>query len=86
MKGESIKDRRLRAAGIEPMQVTPAFLAAFEERTCGFLEARWPVNPDYMQEAIKQYGLDCYTQGLLDASASEVKAAIDRAVQTEPET
>ena len=78
MKGETIRARRLRQAGIETIPVTAEFLAAYEDRTCGFLEARWPGNPDHLREAMRLYGMDCYMQGLIDASSHEVRTAINQ--------
>lgn len=81
-------DNLLKRHDLEAVTMPASAMTAFETRTKGFLDVAWEKfgsSPENLAKVFRQYGMDCYTQGVLDgAKVSADNAEISLLVRGSP--
>lgn len=72
-------DRMLKRLGLTKMMVPAGVGDVVERRIAGLWEVAYHgCDIERLPQAIKRYGFDCYTQGLLDATTPVMRARIEK--------
>ena len=72
-------DRMLKRLGLTKIMVPAGVCDVVEKRIAGLWEvAYYGCDIERLPQAIKRYGFDCYTQGLLDATTPVMRARIEK--------
>lgn len=72
--------QKMRRFGLTEVKLPANVGDVVEKRIQGLWEINWSGNLSLLDDAIKKYDFDCYTQGLMDATSPTVRAGIERMV------